>query len=163
MITTRKRVHFGDGFHHCLSNFSAHRITLNRRKSPTSEHLYQESKFFNVKDAKMIRLEIREADSPFFAKEIAHENRDRYRPEWMLEIFKVQVMYEILFIKAIQHKEVRKVLYSTGNKEIVELHPGDRFWAGGHYSDENWLGRCWMMVRSQMWNGLCREFNTKSA
>jgi predicted NAD-dependent protein-ADP-ribosyltransferase YbiA (DUF1768 family) len=75
MITTRKRVHFGDGFHHCLSNFSAHRITLNRRKSPTSEHLYQESKFFNVKDAKMIRLEIREADSPFFAKEIAHENR----------------------------------------------------------------------------------------
>lgn len=161
MVTT-KIVHFGDGFYYSLSNFSAHQIIINGHRWPTSEHAYQQSKFLNTVGNYHIRDQIKHADSPAKAKRIAHENRDKYRREWRLPSFKIYTMYNVLLTKAKQHHEVRSVLYLTRSREIVELHPGDIFWAGDCKQSQNWLGKCWMRVRSEMWKEICREFKNKS-
>jgi len=157
MVTTRK-VRFGDGLYYSLSNYSAHEIVMNGHNWPTSEHAYQQSKFINTVGNYEIRNQIKYSDSPAKAKEIAHDNRNKYRTEWRLPSFKVYTMYGILKVKALKHEEVRRCLFSTKNREIVEINPSDSFWAGCGNNSQNWLGKCWMRVRSEIWSDLCLEF-----
>lgn len=158
MVTTRK-VRFNDGIYYSLSNFSAHQIVINGHVWPTSEHAYQQSKFLKTIRGYEIRYQIKNAASPAKAKEIAHQNRDKYRKEWSFLNFKVYVMHQILRAKAQQHQEVRFALFLTRDREIVELHPRELFWAGDSKDSLNWLGRCWMLVRSEIQQEIQQEFN----
>jgi ribA/ribD-fused uncharacterized protein len=158
-----KTVHFGDSFYHGFSNFSAHQIEFRGRIYPTSEHLYQASKFFNSDnpEAHKIFQKILDAKSPYNAKQIAHKNRESYRREWRLLNFKIYTMYRILILKVNQHQDVKQALLITRNKKIIETSYVDDFWgqtlAG---KGENWLGRCWMRVRDEHLNKTEKDKST---
>lgn len=169
MITTLRTVHINDGIYYDLSNYSAHQIKWMDRVYPTSEHLYQASKFLNSKKEGAVKAfqKILDADSPYLAKKAAHQNRDSYRSEWRLPSFKIYTMYKILSAKALQHADIRETLFKTGNRHIIEISLNDDFWGattnGVYVTGENHLGFQWMRVRSEIWQQICKEFENKSA
>ena len=157
MIATTKKttrsINIGGSYYYCLSNFSAHRIWFEKRFYHTSEHLYQSVKFLSSEKsgARNAWVKVRKANSAFLAKKYAHENRESYREEWRVLNFKIGVMHQILLLKVKQHDEVREALYTTRDKDIIELSYSDSFWGQTHTGKgENWLGRLWMQIRNEI-------------
>lgn len=127
-----------------LDNFAATSIFYRGNYWPTAEHAYQASKFVDP----AIVARIREAVSPYSAKDLAHESchTPSIRPNW--RGIKVREMYEIVTAKAAQHKVVKEVLLSTGNALLIEDSSVDDFWGrGSEWNGLNMAGRIWMAIR----------------
>jgi N-glycosidase YbiA len=62
---------------------------------------------------------------------------------------KDEVMFKAVVRKFETHRELRALLLSTGQEEIVESAPGDYYWGcGADRSGQNKLGKILMEVRS---------------
>lgn len=110
----------------------------------TTEALYQAMKFVEED----IREKIRLAPNPKTAKNIAWANSISH-PDW--EEAKVDIMLRILTMKAQQHKSIRDLLESTGDRDIIEVSKKDAFWGTGPNNDgQNMLGKLWMRVRATL-------------
>lgn len=129
----------------CFSNFSPHGVHLDGEFWPSTEHYFQAQKFLNENDQRDIRC----APSP---KEAANRGRDRSRPlrgDW--EAIKDEVMHRAVRAKFESHPELRALLLSTGDEEIVENAPHDYYWGcGKDGSGKNMLGRILMKVREEL-------------
>ncbi|GHO83662.1 NADAR family protein [Dictyobacter formicarum] len=127
----------------CFSNFSRHGIKIDGVWWPTSEHYFQAQKFAGTPHEEAVRR----AYSP---KQAAEMGRDRSRPlrsDW--ESVKDDVMLRAVLRKFETHAELRELLLSTGDEEIVENAPGDYYWGVGRDgSGQNKLGQILMEVRS---------------
>ncbi|WP_066376866.1 NADAR family protein [Anabaena sp. CA = ATCC 33047] len=126
----------------CFSNFSPHGFMLDNLYWYTSEHYFQAQKFVGTIHLEQIRL----AKTP---KEAANMGRDRKRPlrdDW--EQVKDNIMRKAVLRKFETHADIREILLSTGNEEIVENSPIDYYWGcGSDGSGKNMLGIILMEVR----------------
>jgi ribA/ribD-fused uncharacterized protein len=64
---------------------------------------------------------------------------------------KVQVMREAVLAKFTQHDDLRALLLSIGETNLVEHSRNDSYWGdGGDGSGKNMLGRILMEIREQL-------------
>lgn len=128
-----------------LSNFSPHPIELKGRTWPTSEHYFQAQKFAGTEHEEAVRL----AKSPTIAARMGRSRERPLRPDW--ETVKNDIMREALQAKFTQHAELRSLLLSTGDSELVEHTTKDRYWGdGGDGCGKNRLGQLLMELREQL-------------
>ena len=131
----------------CFSNFSAHPLELDGHLWPTSEHYYQAQKFAGTRHAELIRR----ARTPLRAAELGRDRAKPLRRDW--ERVKDDVMRRAVAAKFRAHADIRGILLSTGDEEIVEDSPTDYYWGrGADGSGRNMLGRILMRVRSELAN-----------
>ncbi len=134
---------------YCLDNYSAFKIEYDGWVYGTVEEAYQASAFKDA--AEDVVEQIRQAKSPYEAKQISIANKDRKRPDWDMK--KIEVMEELLHEKVRQHPYVREMLIKTGSYLIVEDSPKDTYWGWGLNRDgENNMGKLWMKIREQILN-----------
>ena len=132
---------------YCLDNYSANKIEYDGFVYGTVEEAYQASAFKGVAE-NVVEL-IRNAKSPYEAKQISLANKDRKRPDWDTE--KVVVMEELLREKVRQHPYVREMLLKTKDYVIVEDSPKDSYWGWELNRDgENNTGKLWMKIRDEI-------------
>jgi len=128
----------------CFSNFSAHPIEIGTIW-PTSEHYFQAQKFLDA----ALRETIRREPSPMTAARMGRNRDWPLRPDW--NAVKDDIMRTAIRAKVAQHADVREILLSTGDAEIVEHTANDSYWAdGGDGSGKNMLGRILMEVRDEV-------------
>ncbi len=127
----------------CFSNFSQHAIIVNKKYYETSEHYYQACKAVREEDHEFIRL----APTPKLAKTRAYTIECITDwPDVRLEIMKCTIL-----AKFYQHTIIQAALESTGDAELIEFSRKDHFWGQDiNGIGENWLGKLWMLVRSEM-------------
>jgi len=110
----------------------------------TSEHFFQAQKFEDVR----VREAIRAVKSPMVAARMGRDRKHRLRRDW--ETARVDVMREALRAKFRQHDDLRTLLLSTDDAEIVEHTDNDDFWGdGGDGSGANMLGKFLMELRER--------------
>jgi ribA/ribD-fused uncharacterized protein len=130
-----------------FSNFSHHPIFLDGYKWLTTEHYFQANKFIGHPDYHELCAII----SP---KDVAKAGRDRSRPlrsDW--EQVKDDVMRKCVLRKFQTHVDIRELLLSTGDEQIVEHTVNDKYWAdGGDGSGKNMLGIILMETRLYLKN-----------
>jgi len=125
-----------------FSNFSPHPIELLGRIWPTSEHYFQAQKFAQTEHEEAVRL----AKSPMVAARMGRSRQRPLRPDW--ETVKEDIMREALRAKFTQHPELRALLLSTGDAELIEHTTNDNYWAdGGDGTGKNRLGYLLMELR----------------
>jgi len=129
----------------CFSNFAPYPIRLKGAVWPTSEHYFQAQKFEDDKHVEAIR----KANSPMIAARMGRDRKKKLRRDW--ESVKVSIMREAVLAKFEQHPELRELLLSTGDAEIVEHTENDAYWGdGGDGSGRNVLGQILMEVRQKL-------------
>jgi hypothetical protein len=134
-----------DGEHGCFSNFAPYRVSIGGREWPTSEHYFQAQKFAGTPDEEEIRRE----PSPMIAARMGRSRERPLRPDW--ERVKDAVMLEAVRAKFTQHEDLKVILLATGDAEILEHTPRDRYWSdGGDGSGLNRLGAILMQVREEL-------------
>ena len=128
-----------------FSNFTSFPFVLDGVQWPTSEHYFQAQKF----DDDAYREKIRTTKSPMIAARLGRSRRVPIRPDW--ESVKVDVMRKAVEAKINAHEELKELLLSTGNEELIEDAARDSFWGcGADGSGQNWLGRILMELREQL-------------
>jgi N-glycosidase YbiA len=126
----------------CLSNFSRHGFELDGLYWMTSEHYFQAQKFPNTPHLEEIRL----AKTPKQAAMMGRDRRLPLRPDW--EQVKDDVMRKAVLKKFQTHVDIREILLSTGDEELVENAPGDYYWGcGKDGTGKNMLGIIVMEIR----------------
>jgi len=133
------------GDYGAFSNFSAHAITLAGHRWPTTEHHFQASKFVGTPQFE----EIRAARTPSVAAKLGRSRRFRLRPDW--ESVKLDVMRRAVDAKFRQHDDLRALLLSTCDEELIEDTDTDAFWGcGSDGKGRNMLGRLLMELRRSL-------------
>jgi len=133
----------------CFSNFSPHPFELDGTRWPTSEHYFQAQKFAGTPSAE----EVRRARGPMKAAELGRERDRPLRRDW--EAVKDDVMRRAVRRKFETHDDIRAVLLSTSDEDIVEDAPRDYYWGrGADGSGKNMLGKILMEVREQLRQGV---------
>jgi ribA/ribD-fused uncharacterized protein len=128
-----------------FSNFSPHPFELKGRIWPTSEHYFQAQKFTGTEHEEAVRL----AKSPMVAARMGRSRERPLRPDW--ETVKEDIMREALRAKFTQHPELRSLLLSTGDTQLVEHTTNDHYWAdGGDGTGKNRLGQLLMELRAEL-------------
>ena len=126
----------------CFSNFSKYGFYLDGRYWPTSEHYFQAQKFAGTEYEEQVRL----APSPMKAANLGRDRQKPLRTDW--ELIKDDVMLEAVFRKFRMNEDIRNILISTGEEEIIENTTDDYYWGcGSDGTGENMLGKILMKVR----------------
>ena len=119
---------------------------LDRKKWKSSEHYFQAQKFIGTPYEELIRVR---ADTPRNAFEMARlpSRMQWLRSDW--EKVKLYVMYKALLAKFLAHDRLRLLLFSTGNRKLVEHTFHDDYWGDGGHPEygKNYLGKLLEDVR----------------
>jgi len=90
------------------------------------------------------------------AAELGRERSRPLCPDW--ERVKDDVMRRAVRRKFEAHDDIRAVLLSTGDEEIIEDAPRDYYWGrGADGSGKNMLGKILMEVREELRLGIRRN------
>lgn len=140
------KVCFYENEYYLFSNFSAHAVLFENKLYPTAEHAYQAAKFID----EQIKEKIRNAKSPSEAKKLSNiiykEKKNKRPPE-----VKLNLMYNIVKEKVLQHDDVRETLIGTENNELVEDSQDDNFWGSGKEGNgQNQMGKILMKIRKEV-------------
>ncbi len=128
-----------------FSNFAAFPIRLKDVVWSTTEHYFQAQKFAGTAHEEEVRL----AESPMIAARMGRERARPLRADW--ESVKDDIMREAVLAKFEQHADLRDLLISTGDAELIEHTKNDAYWGdGGDGSGKNLLGRILMEVRQRL-------------
>lgn len=129
-----------------FSNFSQHSFELDGVYYKTSEHYFQAMKF---KGSPKDMDDVRRASTPKQAAEIGRDRKRPLRRDW--ESVKDDVMRRAVLRKFEVHADLRELLLATGDEEIVENAPGDRYWGcGADGTGKNMLGKILMETRTKL-------------
>lgn len=144
------------GKYGCFSNFSRHPVWMNDVKYRTSEHYFQAMKFTDHER----QLDIERLDTPMKAANEGRKKHPSFRRDW--DDVKDEIMYQVVKAKFTQHKDIKEVLLSTGNREIIEHTNKDSYWAdGGDGTGKNMLGKTLMRVRKELRDELAKKDEEK--
>lgn len=147
-LDTDKQVFFYEQEFYVLSNFSSFKIRWRGILFPTSEHAYHWESFYGPNGSQQHRDYIEEAASAHEAYQYTQYHKAERRVEW--DQIKVPTMRQILLAKWDQHEYVRRKLFETGNRWIIENSWRDDFWGWGpERNGKNVLGQLWMQIRSE--------------
>eukprot|EP00049_Salpingoeca_infusionum_P014072 m.262219 g.262219 ORF g.262219 m.262219 type:complete len:162 (-) comp15587_c2_seq2:287-772(-) len=129
-----------------FSNFYKQSVWIDGLEWPTTEHYFQAMKFPDRPDyQERIRLD----PSPAKAKKLGRQGKLTRVQDW--DRVKDDVMEKACMAKFSQHKHLKAILLSTGERELVEHTANDRCWGdGGDGSGQNKLGKCLMRVRAKL-------------
>ncbi|RIA97874.1 hypothetical protein C1645_719390 [Glomus cerebriforme] len=131
-----------------FSNFFEAEILIDGETWPTVEHYFQAQKFPSQPE---IQQKIRNFKTPGQAKNFGVKHSG-LRSDW--EQVKDNVMHEALRAKFSQHRNLRKLLLSTGDAELVESSPTDSYWGNAARKDGsegfNKLGLLLMEIRKTL-------------
>lgn len=129
----------------CFSNFSRHGFELDGLYWPTSEHYFQAQKFVGTLYLEEVRL----AQTPRAAARLGRRRDWPLRADW--EQVKDVVMRRAVQRKFEAHADIRAVLLSTGEEELIEDSPTDDYWGcGAKRTGLNKLGQILMEVRASL-------------
>lgn len=130
-----------------FSNFSRHPVYLDGKRYPTSEHYFQAQKFARTEPD--YEEKIRLAKSAREAADMGRSRAHKLRPDW--ESVKDDVMLAALRAKFTQHQELRQLLLTTGDEELIEASPTDLYWGtGADGQGKNMLGQLLVQVRQEL-------------
>ena len=130
-----------------FTNFAEYPIQLDGKTWPTSEHYFQAQKFVGTPFEEQVRNLPRARDA--FELSRLPEVSQWLRSDW--ETVKLDVMYKALLAKFSQHKNLRDMLFNTGNRQLIEHTSMDCFWGdGGDGLGKNNLGKLLMNVRAEL-------------
>ncbi|TFY59978.1 hypothetical protein EVJ58_g5434 [Rhodofomes roseus] len=130
-----------------FTNFAPCGIDWDGYWYPTAEHLFQAHKFMTTRPDLVRR--IRNLPSARAALEEAGRLRRLQRSDWF--DVNVGIMEAILEAKFTQHPELRRMLLSTGDGELIENSPVDSFWGCGEDGEgRNELGKALMRLRNKL-------------
>ncbi len=133
------------GTYGCFSNFSSHGFELDGMYWKTSEHYFQAQKFVGTPHVEAIC----HAKTPKDAAKMGRERTRPLRSDW--EAVKEGVMRKAVLKKFQTHPEIREILLSTEDEDLVENAPSDYYWGcGKDGSGKNRLGAILMEVREQL-------------
>ncbi|MCB9638025.1 MAG: NADAR family protein [Myxococcales bacterium] len=136
------------GKYGCFSNFSKHSVDLDGRVWPTSEHYFQAQKFVGTAYTERIRR----AKTPSEAKKLAWKSDAPFRGDW--DDVRDDVMRRVVMCKFSSHEDLRDILLSTGEEELIEKAPNDAYWGcGADGTGENKLGKILMEIRTLLREG----------
>ena len=132
-----------------LSNFYSSCINYHGDVYSTAEHLFQALKT----GSKPLRERVRLAKTPTDAKRIGQVVHIRI--DW--EDIKTKIMYTVVHLKFIQNRRLEKLLFDTGEAELIE----GNFWHDNYWGNcicfkckyiegKNQLGKILMVVRSEI-------------
>jgi N-glycosidase YbiA len=128
-----------------FSNFAPFGIELDDQWWRTTEHYFQAQKFLD----QAYQDKIRHAPDPKKAANLGRSRSVVIREDW--EEIKDDVMRKAVLQKFQTHSQLRELLISTGNEDIVENAPGDYYWGcGADGSGKNMLGKILQEVRLQI-------------
>jgi N-glycosidase YbiA len=143
-----------------LSHFHPAPIQMEGEVWPTVEHYYQAQKSFDP----AYRQAVRDAATPGKAKQLAapphlplrlsaqswfRKNGASPREDW--HTVKLEIMRRADLAKFTQHAELAELLLATGDAELVEDSPSERYWGIGRDGrGSNWAGRVLMEVREKL-------------
>ena len=145
-LDTDKEVFFYEQDYYCLSNFSAFTLIRNGKRFDTSEAAYHYEKFPHNP---FIQNLIHSAISAHEAFKTAEKYKRAQRENW--NNIRVQIMFDILYQKTLQHNYVKRKLLSTGDRLLIENSWRDNFWGwGSDKQGKNMLGILWMQVREKL-------------
>jgi N-glycosidase YbiA len=131
----------------CFSNFSYHGFELDSFYWYTSEHYFQAQKFVGTPHVEQIRL----VKTPSEAARMGRDRKRPLRPDW--EQVKDGIMKKAVLCKFQTHADIKEILLSTGDAELVENSPIDYYWGcGADGSGKNRLGKILMEVREILLN-----------
>ena len=98
---------------------------------------------FNKEEA---QEEIRNAKGGSKAASLGRSRKNKLRSDW--EEVKEDIMYEALYAKFTQHRNLKKSLLDTGDSELIEHTKNDSYWGdGGNGKGKNMLGLLLMKLR----------------
>ena len=118
---------FGDlGY---LATYSNHSFTVNGVFYKTSEHYYQSKKFTNEEVIKKIL----NAETPKEASTIGRDRNNKKIENW--KQIKKDIMFDAVYYKFKQNKDIMKKLLDTGNEEIIEETVKENYWGCGPNKD----------------------------
>ena len=130
-----------------FSNFAHYPFKLDGKSWTTSEHYFQAMKFEGTEHAEQIR----QAKRPNDAARMGRQRSRPLRKDW--ESVKDDIMRKAVWAKFTTHKDLKSLLLSTGDNEIVENAPGDYYWGcGADGRGKNMLGRILMETRERLKN-----------
>lgn len=128
-----------------FSNFSNHGIEVDGVWWKTVEHYFQAQKF----DDSEYRDQIRNSHTAKQAAELGRSRKVPIRSDW--ELVKDGIMADAVLKKFQTHRNLKELLVSTGEIEIVENAPGDYYWgAGKDGTGLNKLGNILVEVRAKL-------------
>ena len=131
-----------------LSNFSKHKIQIDNKIWPSSEHYFQAAKFFKT-DPEWAEA-IRQIKWPNEAKSMGNDRNHPIDLEWDKGLA-VRHMLKVLFAKILQNEDVYNQLMDTKDEMIVERADWDAIWGDGpDKSGKNLLGKLCMVVRDTL-------------
>jgi N-glycosidase YbiA len=128
-----------------FTNFSRHGFELDGKYWKTSEHYFQAMKFAGTE----FEDKVRNAPTPREAANLGRKRDWPLRKDW--ESVKDDVMRRAVRKKFETHPELKELLLSTGEEEIVENAPGDYYWGcGKNGTGKNKLGKILMELRTHL-------------
>lgn len=129
----------------CFSNFSKHEFTIDGKKWKTTEHYFQAMKFAGTEHEESIRL----AKTPMDAANMGRDRTKPLRQDW--EEVKDDIMRKAVLEKFKTHEDIKIILLSTGENEIIEKTTGDYYWGcGSKGTGLNMLGKILMETRDKL-------------
>jgi ribA/ribD-fused uncharacterized protein len=127
-----------------FGNMAAAPFQADGKEWRTSEHYFQAQKF---PDNPEYQERIRLTPSSMIAKRLGVSRKVTLRPDW--DSYRLTAMKTALQHKFSQNPDLKALLLSTGDAQLVEGSPKDSFWGcGADGRGQNWLGRLLMEVRS---------------
>ncbi|KOG56902.1 Swarming motility protein ybiA [Streptomyces virginiae] len=133
----------GEVSYGCLSNFSDRGFDLDGVWWPTSEHYFQAQKCKGTRHTDLIRF----ARTPLRAAEMGRDSSKPLRRDW--KRVQDEVMRRVVATKFRAHADIRDILLSTGDEEIVEDTTTDHCWGRGSTGNgKNRLGRILVRTRT---------------
>ncbi|MCX4026156.1 NADAR family protein [Endozoicomonas sp. SM1973] len=131
---------FGD-----FSNFARYPVKIKGKRYLTSEHYFQAMKFESMSD----QNDIIKAKTPMDAARKGRDRKKKLRRNW--ESIKDNIMREAVMAKFSQHAELKSLLLSTGDAQIIEHSENDAYWGdGGDGSGKNMLGKILVETREKL-------------
>ena len=143
MKTIRFYKEFGEyGY---LATYSNHGFFKDGIYWKTSEHYYQAQKFVEPE----VKLKIANAKTPKIASTIGRDRNLNLRSDW--EEIKQNILYDAVYFKFKQNKDILRKLLDTGNAELVEATVKENYWGCGPNNDgQNNYGKILVRVRKQL-------------
>ena len=139
-----------------LANYSNHGFTKDGTYYKTAEHFYQASKF----DNKKIIDKIINCETPKEASVIGRDRNNKRISNF--KNIKIDKMYEAIYLKFSQNKDIRSKLIETRNEEIREMTTKESYWGVGPNEDGlNYTGKILMDVRDKVKEDLLNEIIEK--
>ena len=129
-----------------FSNFYSAPIELDGYTWPTSEHYFQAQRYISNERHfnKILQLA-----TPREVFDYVRAHKAAVRPDWA--DVKDDVMLKACTAKFHQHRHLKQLLLSTGDRLLVEHTENDSYWAdGGDGTGRNQLGITLMKVRKHL-------------